>query len=127
MSMPEKPIVLCGEKACVTAEAGLDSGADFTLVASDIAQQVGLPLIGEKTLLQSVTGEEIEVEFGFVSVDMGNGCHSLKKVGVAPRESMGGEDVLVGNDYIEAKRMKLNFQGEGLVGIHCPLPKDREK
>lgn len=107
----------------------VDTGADRSVLAQDIAEQLALPP-GRDVLIQGVTGAEMAPTVAAPPLNLGQVTLSGLDLPVLPRERL-GVDGLLGVDALQKRRLVMDFRARRLEilqagGPRPPGPRRRE-
>jgi predicted aspartyl protease len=107
----------------------VDTGADRSVLAQDIADQLALPP-GRDVLVQGVTGAEMAPTVAAPPLNLGQITLNSLDLPVLPRERL-GVDGLLGVDALQKRRLVMDFQARRLEilpagGARSPGPRRRD-
>lgn len=105
-STMQRRVRICGPKGCRNVDALIDTGASHVTMASPLAKLLGIVDTGDRGTIHTANGP-VKAYAGRVKLcmtDKGCGCLDGPAV-VLPTKSFGdGNQLLVGQDYLEASR-----------------------
>ncbi len=115
----EDCVKICGMNACRDLKALIDSGADRTIISKRVADDVRVQYTGNEVHMEDASGNEIVADEAIVHISIpGTTCEKERtKVAVA-RNSLPGEEIIIGNDFMKETRMQIGYQGG--PNITCP-------
>ncbi len=115
----EDSVKICGIKACRDIKALIDSGADRTIISKKIADEVSVQYTGNEVHIEDASGNEIVADEAIVQISIpGTTCRKEKTNVAVPRNSLPGQEIIIGNDFMKETRMQIGYQGG--PNITCP-------
>lgn len=118
MSRIKKKALINGEETKIT----IDSGADTTYVDGDFAKKLGLIETGETTPISYADGRTAQARIAKGRISIPNTCCDADaKFAVVDNKKQSGNEILLGNDFMENTGMKIDWtkKEEYNVACHC--------
>lgn len=105
-------------------EITIDSGADITYVDGDFAKKLGLIETGETTRISYADGrtEQAKIAKGRISIP-NTCCDADAKFAVVDNKKQSGNEILLGNDFMENTGMKIDWTKKEEHNVECPCGK----
>ena len=105
-------------------EITIDSGADITHVDGDFAKKLGLIETGETARILYADGrtEQAKIAKGRISIPH-TCCDADAKFAVVDNKKQSGNEILLGNDFMENTGMKIDWTKKEEYNVECPCGK----